>query len=219
MLPTWDEALDAIEADDEPMHVLSFGDQVDPKGVLGGTDRADHLIRHYLTKYLTKSIAETCEAGNQRQKDHADRMLEALRYEPCSPTCPNWLRYGVQPKNAHPGQAPGRCRGKAHKAEHLGYPGRRVLVSRKWSNKTLTDHRADRRAWALEALGLSATENVDPNRYTWKPVRPGDPDLPPLGQRLLAAIADRQRWRELLAEHQARQEAPDLSATTEGRAA
>ncbi|GAA3421729.1 hypothetical protein GCM10018952_69370 [Streptosporangium vulgare] len=34
---------------------------------------------------------------------------------------------------------PGRCKGKAHKAEHLGYAGRRVLVSRKWSNKTLRE--------------------------------------------------------------------------------
>ncbi|MEV4564891.1 replication initiator [Nonomuraea sp. NPDC049419] len=214
VLPTWDEALDAIGDDDQPMHVLSFGDQVDAKGVLGGTDRADHLIRHYLTKYLTKSIAETCEPDNQRQKDHADRMAAALRYEPCSPTCPNWLRYGVQPKNARPGQAPGRCRGKAHKPEHLGYAGRRVLVSRKWSNKTLTDHRADRRTWALEALGLSATENTDRDRFTWRPVPPGDPDLPPLGARLLAAIAERQRWRERMEQRQ-----HDLSAVREEVAA
>ncbi|WP_308015986.1 replication initiator [Nonomuraea cavernae] len=137
----------------------------------------------------------------------------ALRYEPCSPTCSNWLRYGVQPKNAKQGQAPGRCRGKAHKPEHLGYAGRRVTVSRKWSNKTLTDHRADRRAWALEALGLSATENTDRDRYTWRPIPPGDPDLPPLGQRLLAEIANRQRWRELMAEHQARADGTDLPAT------
>ncbi|MEV4159136.1 replication initiator [Nonomuraea dietziae] len=214
VLPTWDEALDALMDDDaEPLHVLRFGNQVDAKGVLGGTERADHLIKHYLTKYLTKSIAETCDPDNQRQRDHADRMAEALRYEPCSPTCPNWLRYGVQPKNAKPGQAPGRCRGKGHKPEHLGYGGRRVLVSRKWSNKTLTDHRADRRAWVLEALGLSATEGIDPNRYTWRPVPPGDPDLPPLGQRLLVEIANRQRWRALLAEHQAQADDTDLSAT------
>jgi hypothetical protein len=32
---------------------------------------------------------------------------------------------------------PGRCKGKAHQPEHLGIAGRRVLVSRKWSNKTL----------------------------------------------------------------------------------
>jgi hypothetical protein len=33
-----------------------------------------------------------------------------------------------------------------------------VLVSRKWSGKTLADHRADRQAWLLAALGISATD-------------------------------------------------------------
>ncbi len=70
---------------------------------------------------------------------------------------------------------PGACKGKAHRREYLGYAGRRVLVSRKWSGKTLADHRADRRTWLTSALGLPAT---DPARYTWEPVKPGDPDLP-----------------------------------------
>jgi hypothetical protein len=70
----------------------------------------------------------------------------------------NWLRYGVQPKNARPGLVPGCCKRKAHDADHPGYAGRRVLVSRKWSGKTLADHRADRQAWLLAALGISATD-------------------------------------------------------------
>jgi hypothetical protein len=48
-----------------------------------------------------------------------------------------WLLYGIQPKGARRSLTPGRCKGKAHKPEHLGIAGRRVLVSRKWSNKTL----------------------------------------------------------------------------------
>jgi hypothetical protein len=48
-----------------------------------------------------------------------------------------WMLYGVQPKGARHSMTPGRCKGKAHKPEHLGIAGRRVLVSRKWSNKTL----------------------------------------------------------------------------------
>jgi hypothetical protein len=38
------------------------------------------------------------------------------------------------------------------------YGGRRVLVSRKWSGKTLADHKADRRAWtsATRATNLAA---------------------------------------------------------------
>jgi hypothetical protein len=38
-----------------------------------------------------------------------------------------------------------------------------VLVSRKWSGKTMADHRADRQQWLLETLGVSAT---DPARYS-----------------------------------------------------
>ncbi|WP_433437001.1 replication initiator [Nonomuraea sp. CA-141351] len=189
VLPTWDEALDQLG--DEPMHVIRFGDQVDVKGVLAGSPDADHCIR-YLSKYLTKSLGETLDG--QAQREHAARFVDALRYEPCAPTCPNWLRYGVQPKNAKPGMVPGQCRSKAHKPEHLGYAGRRVLVSRKWSNKTLAEHKQDRRTWVLEALG-QADEPTDPHRYVWQPVRPGDPDVSPIGVRLLRSIAERQRWR------------------------
>jgi hypothetical protein len=127
------------------------------------------------------------------------------------------LRYGVQPKNPRAGLIPGLCKGKAHRAEHLGYAGRRVLVSRKWSGKTLADHRADRKTWLMETLGLSAT---DPSRYTWAPVTPGDPDHMPPAQRLLHVVADRQKWQAALTLARARadgQPPADLSAT--GRAA
>jgi hypothetical protein len=52
---------------------------------------------------------------------------------------------------SRPGLVPGCCKGKAHDADHLGYAGRRILVSRKWSGKTLADHRADRKEWLLAA--------------------------------------------------------------------
>ncbi|GAT69017.1 replication initiation protein [Planomonospora sphaerica] len=209
VLPTWNEALDRLDADEdaEPLHVLRFGPQVDVQGVLAGTPDADQCIR-YLSKYLTKSLGETLdpdEPGHQARRDHAARMVEALRYEPCSPTCANWLRYGVQPKNAKAGMTPGRCRGKAHKPEHLGYAGRRVLVSRKWSNKTLREHKADRRAWVLDALGLADDPaETDPHRYVWHPVSTNDPARTPLAKRLLRSIADRQRTRARLLELQAR---------------
>jgi hypothetical protein len=123
------------------------------------------------------------------------RLADALRYQPCSPRCANWLRYGIQPKDARPGLARGRCKGKAHDADHLGYAGRRVLVSRKWSGKTLADHRADRKDWLLRTLGVSAT---DPARYAWEPVAPGDPDHMDHARRLLHAVADRARWQAAL---------------------
>ncbi|MFI6919957.1 replication initiator [Nonomuraea spiralis] len=217
VLLTWDEALDAFDEDAEPLHVIRFGEQVDVQGVLAGTSDADQCIR-YLSKYLTKSIGDSLDGG-QAQREHATRMVDALRYEPCSPTCPNWLRYGVQPKNTKAGMAPGQCRSKAHKPEHLGYAGRRVLVSRKWSNKTLAEHKQDRRTWVLEALGQT-DETPDPHRYVWRPVPAGDANVPPLAVRLLRTVAERQRWRAHLRELEARAAGPDLSATEDmGRAA
>ncbi|MCA2224784.1 replication initiator [Nonomuraea aurantiaca] len=208
--------LDAVDEDAEPQHVIRFGTQIDVQGVLAGTPDADQCIR-YLSKYLTKSLGDTLDTDDQARLDHAARMVEALRFEPCSPTCPNWLRYGIQPKNAKPGMTPGRCKGEAHKPEHLGYAGRRVLVSRKWSNKTLAEHKQDRRTWVLEALGV-ADEPTDPHRYVWQPIPTGDANVPPLAVRLLRSVHERQRWRAHMDQLQAQADGQDLSAT-EGRAA
>jgi hypothetical protein len=211
-LPTWDQALDAIGPEDEPLHVARFGPRFDAQGVLAGSRDSARCIG-YLTKYLTKHVADCHQAQTGAQQDHAQQLADALQYEPCSPTCANWLRYGVQPKNPRQGMRPGRCTGKAHRREYLGYAGRRVLVSRKWSGKTLADHRADRRNWLLATLGLPAT---DPARYTWQPVTPGDPDHMPPAQRLLHIVADRQRWHAALTVARARasgQVPPELSAT------
>jgi hypothetical protein len=215
-LPTWDDALDVIGPDDEPLHVARFGPKFDAQGVLAGSRDSARCIG-YLTKYLTKHVGDCHQVTTDAQHAHAARLADALRYEPCSPTCANWLRYGVQPKNAREGMRPGRCTGKAHRREHLGYAGRRVLVSRKWSGKTLADHRADRKAWLLETLGLPAT---DPARYSWGPVTPGDPDHMPPAQRLLHVVADRITWKQALDEARRRADGhgpPDLPAT--GRAA
>jgi hypothetical protein len=214
VLPTWDEALDAIGDQDEPLHVARFGDRFDAQGVLAGSEDAARCIG-YLTKYLTKHVADCHQATSDAQRAHAGQLAQVLRYEPCSPRCANWLRYGVKPKNARPGLIPGACKGKAHRRDHLGYAGRRILVSRKWSGKTLADHRADRKNWLLTTLGQTAT---DPARYSWEPVMPGDPDHMEHARRLLHVVADRQRWQASLAE--ARRRAglppnPDLSATGE----
>jgi hypothetical protein len=212
VLPTWDQALDAIGDEDEPLHVARFGDRFDAQGVLAGSKDANRCIG-YLTKYLTKHVADCHAAQTDDQARHADRLADALRFEPCSPTCANWLRYGIQPKNAKPGMRPGACKGKAHRREYLGYAGRRVLVSRKWSGKTLADHRADRKNWLMETLGLPAT---DPTRYTWEPVNPGDHDHMPVARRLLHVVADRIRWQHALDEARRRAQGlppDDISAT------
>ena len=137
-----------------------------------------------------------------------DRLAEALRFEPCSPTCANWLRYGIQPKNPRPGLVPGACKGKAHRREHLGYAGRRVLVSRKWSGKTLADHRGDRKAWLMRDARSSGNRprhlpvGTRPARSTTTTCHPA--------RRLLHAVADRLHWERALTE--ARRRARDALA-------
>jgi hypothetical protein len=211
ILPTWDQALDNIGPRDDPRHVARFGPKFDAQGVLAGSKDSGRCIR-YLTKYLTKHISGCHQASTGAQADHAERLMDALRHEPCTPGCANWLRYGIQPKDAHEGLRPGACKGKAHRAEHLGYAGRRVLVSRKWSGKTLADHRGDRKAWLLSMLDLPAT---DDRRFRWEPVTPADDDFMPHSRRLLHVLADRARWQAALT--QARRKAQDdtgyLSAT------
>jgi hypothetical protein len=213
VLTVWDQALDAIGLNDQPLHVARFGTEFHAEGVLAGSKDAARCIG-YMTKYITKHVADCHAPETDAQRAHADRLADALRYEPCSPTCANWLRYGIQPKNARSGLVPGRCKGKAHRPEHVGYAGRRVLTSRKWSGKTLKDHRADRKAWLVETLGL---EVPDPARYTWHVVTPDEPDYLSPDKRLLHVVADRNRWQAALAEARRKTQDPggNLSATGE----
>jgi hypothetical protein len=215
VLPTWDQALDAIGDQDEPLHVARFGARFDAQGVMAGSRDANRCIG-YLTKYLTKQLGDCHRADTDAQRAHVARLAEALRFEPCSPTCANWLRYGIQPKNARPGLAPGRCKGKAHDTDHLGYAGRRVLTSRKWSGKTLADHRADRKEWLLAALGVSAT---DPDRYRWELVASDDPDHMDRARRLLHVVADRLRWQAALNEARRRAGLPGSDGSVSKEAA
>jgi hypothetical protein len=203
LLPTWDEALDAIGPHDQPLHVARFGPKFDAQGVLAGSRDAKRCIG-YLTKYLTKHIAGCHQAVTDAQAGHAARLLDALRYEPCSPACANWLRYGITPKNPRPGLIPGQCKGKAHRGDHLGYAGRRVLTSRKWSGKTLAGHRADRKAWLTAILDLPATDSA---RYQWERVAPSDPDAMSPTRRLLHVLDERTRWRRAVDEARRRAEA------------
>jgi replication initiator protein RepSA len=219
-LPMWDEAVDAL--DDEPSYLARLGtiDSREIKGVEGGTKDAERAIR-YVTKYLTKDLTDPTKPRGDEARAHFDRMHAELSVLPCSPTCANWLLYGVQPDGAKAGLIPGRCTGKVHQPTTLGFTGRRVLISREWSGKTLTDHRADNRAWvkAILAGSLDGEDQADDaesgdqsRRYTFERARPDDPDVPPVEHRLLRAISTRVRWRSALA--RARQQPPgQLSAT------
>ncbi|MDQ2884448.1 MAG: hypothetical protein M3Y48_25780, partial [Actinomycetota bacterium] len=130
----------------------------------------------------------------------------------------------IQPRGARHSMTAGHCKGKAHKPEHLGIAGRRVLVSRKWSNKTLDDHRAERGAFVrqlLEAAGIQPAHGPGDGPYVWERTDPADPDVPPRPVLLLHAVAERQRWK---AEYTAAQLAtsgspPDNRSATDDQAA
>jgi ketosteroid isomerase-like protein len=66
--------------------------------------------------------------------------------------------HGTQPRSPGPGLIPGHCPSKAHDREHLSLGGRRVLVSRGWSGKTLAQHRADRRTVVEQVLIAAGIE-------------------------------------------------------------
>jgi hypothetical protein len=196
-LPSWEQACEVLT---EPAHVVRFGEQVHVKGILGGSEEAGRHVG-YLTKYLTKSIGQAAGLGEQAtdaHREHARRLHAELRVTPCSPRCAVWLLYGVQPQGARYSMTPGRCKGKAHQPEHLGIAGRRVLVSRKWSNKTLDDHRAERGEFVrqlLEAAGIQPAHGPQDGPYMWERTAPADPDVPPRPVLLLKAVAERQRWK------------------------
>lgn len=187
----------------------------------------------YLTKYVTKDIGATYgdpEEMTPTQAAHIERLHAHTSVLPCSPRCANWLRYGVQPKNAGPHLVPGRCDAKAHDRHHLGLGGRRVLVSREWSGKTLTEHAADRadivRAVLAEG-GIEAPERdrcsaTTPGadgrpRYVRTRVEHADQDALTHGQAINAAIRERVRWREEY--EQAKNRAGPQPAATANRSA
>jgi hypothetical protein len=137
------------------------------------------------------------EATTARQREHHDRLHAELSITPCSPRCAVWLLYGIQPLGATSRTTPGHCKGRAHRRTTLGLPGRRVLVSRKWSGKTLVDHKADRKAFVrdmLAAVGIEKPE-VDTSRLIWRKIDPGDRDAPPRAHLLMRAIAERITWK------------------------
>jgi hypothetical protein len=225
LLPTFDEA---TPGKGEPAaHVVRFGAQVHVKGILGGTEEAGRHIG-YLTKYLTKSVTQAAglaEDATNRQREHARRLVAQLRVTPCSPRCAVWLLYGIQPRGVRMSTIPGECKGKAHKAEYLGIAGRRVLVSRKWSNKSLSDHRAERSHFVrqlLDKAGVKPSLAVEDGPFLWERTKAGDSDVPTRPALLLQAISQRQRWRAeyLAAQLKAGEPAHDnCSATTDQEAA
>ena len=216
VLPTWDEALDAIGPYDLPWHVARFGDRFDAQGMLAGSPRAARCIG-YLTKYLTKHVGACHQAATG----------------PESTTPPGWPRRCATsraPRGARTGSGtassrrtpglgwpPAPARARLTTLITWAMPGGGCSVSRKWSGKTLADHRADRKEWLLRTLGVSAT---DPARYAWELVAPADQDHMDHARRMLHVVADRLRWQTALAEARRRAAMPpDGDLLAAGRAA
>jgi len=225
-LPTWDQAMDALDdagPDAEPAHVVWLG-KLHAKGVNSGSKDAENTLR-YVTKYIAKDLTETVKPGNDAARRHFDRLHDQLRQLPCTTACPNWLLYGIQPDNADGTEKrPGQCRGKVHRRETLGFTGRRVLISRQWADKTLTDLREDNRAWVRALLAdedgeipEQAPERVEDKQYVYEIARDHEADVPPLRVRLMTAISARAQWRQAI--DQAKQRQTELSATQERMAA
>jgi hypothetical protein len=208
VLPTWAEALDALGDDPEarPAHVVRFGEQDNIQGLLAGTPGAERAIG-YLCKYVTKAVGRTYDDGidiSSARAAHIDRLAEEVRWLPCAPTCANWLRYGIQPAAAQAGMVPGHCKQKAHDRDHLGLGGRRVLVSRKWSGKTLAGHKADRAAvvrQALEEAGIDPDDHDElsvvggDGLWSWELLGRSRVDAPTYAAAIAQVIRTRRRWR------------------------
>ena len=225
------------ELDDEnaePAHTIRFGSQFDYQGV-APTNRAEvKRTVGYLTKYLTKSIADAYDPGtvSARQREHRSRLAAETKYLPCSPECPNWLRFGIQPDGVEPGMEPGDCGKAAHDPDNLGHGGRRVLTSRQWSGKTLVEHKADRAAVIRQVLiqagidaprtdryAADATDDDGQARYAWENLDPDDDGGPEYRLIIKSAITERnqrraeyERARELIA---ARDGPPDNRSATQ----
>jgi len=105
--------------------------------------------------------------------------------------------------------SPGACPAKAHDREHLGCGGRRVLVSRKWTGKTLSGHKADRAEVVRQTLLAAgadvpevqrfAADLLRPDgrpRYEWQVFDPLQSSAPIYRQVLTRALAERLRWKK-----------------------
>ncbi|MBV7704643.1 helitron helicase-like domain-containing protein [Nocardia nova] len=218
-LTFWDDALDILDSVDdlEPAHVVRFGIQMDRQQIKGVIAEKAGKTIGYVTKYLTKSISEIVEPRSDRAADHYDRLHAELQNVPCSPRCPVWLEYGIVPQGATGKTIPGRCKGKAHRRDTLGMPGRRVLVSRRWTGKTLPDHKADRAEFVRQLLAEVGIQRPDTSHLRITPVEAGDKQRPLREHLIMGAIAKRSQWRAeyLMARMAAGPDGPQQTSATQ----
>jgi hypothetical protein len=165
VLPTWDEALDAISAYDLPWHVARFGERFDAQGVLAGSPQAARCTG-YLTKYLTKQVGDCHQVTTGAQHDHAARLAEALRYQLCSPRCGTGSGTASSPRTPAPAWSPAGARAKPTTPTTSATPGGGC-----WSRAS-----GPARPW-LTTAPTARTGCCGPSVFR-QPTRPGMPGNP-----------------------------------------
>jgi 8-oxo-dGTP pyrophosphatase MutT (NUDIX family) len=100
-----------------------------------------------------------------------------------------------------------------------------VLVSRRWTGKTLTEHRADRAAVvraALEEAGIDPDDHDElsvsgtDGRWSWETIARTQVDDATYLAAVAALVRTRDRWRRQYDEARARAETSGFSATPGG---
>lgn len=172
--------LDRLDPDLEETGPSAGGDDSDGPGLHGQDDDEDAASSGARRRPRARTPEEQASAAHRA--DHRARLVHALRFEPCSKRCTNWLRYGIHPHGARPGMRPGACKGKAHRPSHVGSGGRRVLTH---VLATLGDTDELRTHLAGKPTGSGAPGGS----IAWEKARPNDPDVAPAATRVYLAVA------------------------------
>lgn len=200
VLPTVHEASAEVT---EPWHVARFGDQHDYQGFTA--DDPEFAVRvFYTTKYASKSAGDVldAESGSARYRRHIERLHALLAVTPCCSECELWVLYGCTPDGIGEDgpsarSVTGRCNRRAHKPEHVGVIGRRIITSRQWVGYTLPELREQRAENIRQTLSAGGIEPDPDPRSGWTYEMPGrnDPDVPDRTDMLVTSIAERARMR------------------------
>ncbi len=185
--------------EDEPQHVARFGERFDAQGVLAGSRDANRCIG-YLTKYLTKHVADCHQAADTRP---ARAHRTARRRAPVRAVLPHLrelaaLRRPAQERPSGPAAGLLQGQGPPPRIPRVRGPPRPGLAQVVGQDAG----RPPRRPPGV-ADGHARHPGHRPGRYSWEPVSPGDPDHMPPAQRMLHVVADRIRWQEALRRSQA----------------
>ena len=196
LLPTWDQALDAIGPHDQPLHVARFGPKFDAQGVLAGTKDAGRCIG-YLTKYLTKQLAACHTDSNAAAADTPPGSSTRCGTSPAHPPARTGSATASSPGTPGPACGPDTAGAKPTAARTSATPD-----AASWSPANgparpspTTAPTAKPGSSPPSASDLPAT---DPGRYNWERVTPDDPDHIPPTAASLHVLTDRARWQAAL---------------------